>query len=359
MPVTLAPADNPDPHTQVSSLIFAFVLVDPEGVIREANQSTEDLLGKGASRLLGHRFTEVAGILDERVCRLLDEPDAVLTARGIALGESGKAVNLTISPVTAQPGWRVITLSDAGQAGMADDPQQSEIAAPAVLAHEIKNPLAAIRGASQLLQRKLPESDRGLARLVTDEVDRIARMIDRMQKLGSKQVDPLEPVNLHEVIRNALGVVRSVEGAPPVTFTEEFDPSLPPVIASKDALQQVMINLLGNARDACAGEQEPVVSIRTRYVTGLVMNVLRRGRGRAVSLPIEIAISDNGPGIDPAIAERVFEPFVTSKKGGQGLGLALVRKLVRDMDGRIAHERDRVSGLTRFRIHLAEAKGAA
>ncbi len=224
---------------------------------------------------------------------------------------------------------------------MADDPQQSEIAAPAVLAHEIKNPLAAIRGASQLLQRKLPEADQGLARLVTDEVDRIARMIDRMQKLGSRQVDPLEPVNLHEVIRNALGVVRSVEGAPAVTFTEEFDPSLPPVIASKDALQQVMINLLGNARDACAGEEEPVVSIRTRYVTGLVMNVLRRGRGRAVSLPIEIAISDNGPGIDPAIAERVFEPFVTSKKGGQGLGLALVRKLVRDMDGRIAHERDR------------------
>ena len=353
------PVAAPDHRTQVSSLIFAFVLIDPGGIIREANQSTENLLGKGASRLLGKPFRETANIVDERVARLLDEPDAVLTARGITIGDlPGKLVNLTISPVSAEPGWRVITLSDAGQADMADDPRPSDIAAPAVLAHEIKNPLAAIRGASQLLQRKLPEGDQGLARLVTAEVDRIARMIDRMQKLGSKQVEPLEPVNLHEVIRNALGVVRSVEGAPEVTFTEEFDPSLPAVIASRDALQQVLINLLGNARDACAGEDHPCVTIRTRYVTGLVMNVLRRGRGRSVSLPIEITVSDNGPGIDPAIAERVFEPFVTSKKGGQGLGLALVRKLVRDMDGRIANERDRSAGLTRFRIHLAEAKDA-
>ena len=351
------PVAAPDHRTQVSSLIFAFVLIDPGGIIREANQSTENLLGKGASRLLGKPFRETANIVDERVARLLDEPDAVLTARGITIGDMpGKLVNLTISPVSAEPGWRVITLSDAGQADMADDPRPSDIAAPAVLAHEIKNPLAAIRGASQLLQRKLPEGDQGLARLVTAEVDRIARMIDRMQKLGSKQVDPLEPVNLHEVYATRwASCARSKAHS---DIAEEFDPSLPAVIASRDALQQVLINLLGNARDACAGEDHPCVTIRTRYVTGLVMNVLRRGRGRSVSLPIEITVSDNGPGIDPAIAERVFEPFVTSKKGGQGLGLALVRKLVRDMDGRIANERDRSAGLTRFRIHLAEAKDA-
>lgn len=348
----------PQAEAQISGLIFAFLLIDKDGIVREANQAAETLLGKSATRMIGCNFSDVVPLGDPRIASRLNEPDAQLTARGLLLGTEDKlaSINLTLSPVAQGEGWRVVTLSDAGQAGMGDNPDPAGVAAPAVLAHEIKNPLAAIRGAGQLIARKLPESERSLATLITDEVDRIARLIDRMQALGSKQAEPLASVNLHEVIRNALGVVRSMEGAPAVMFREEFDPSLPPVLASRDALQQVLINLLANAREACANTDQPVVTIRTRYATGLVMNVLRRGRGRSVPLSIEVAISDNGPGIDPAIADRVFEPFVTSKQGGQGLGLALVRKLVRDMEGRIAHERDRVAGLTRFSVHLAEAK---
>ncbi|WP_379546749.1 nitrogen regulation protein NR(II) [Qipengyuania sp. DSG2-2] len=348
----------PDPAAQISGLVFAFLLIDGDGIIRQANQAAEDLLGMGAARIIGRNFTDVMPLSDTRIASRLRDPEARLTARGLPLarGDTTLTVNLTLSPVASSDGWRVVTLSDAGQASMEDDPEPAGIAAPAVLAHEIKNPLAAIRGAGQLLARKLPERERELATLITEEVDRIARMIDRMQALGSTQEDPLTPVNLHEAIRNALGVVRSIEGAPPVTFKEEFDPSLPLVMASRDALQQVLINLLSNARDACSENEDPIVKIRTRYVTGLVMNVLRRGRGRSVALPIEVSITDNGPGIDPAIADRIFEPFVTSKQGGQGLGLALVRKLVRDMDGRIAHERDRRAEITRFSVHLAEMK---
>ena len=116
---------------------------------------------------------------------------------------------------------------------------------------------------------------------------------------------------------------------------------------------QVLVNLLGNARDAAMESAAPQVVIRTRFVSGLVMNVLRLGR--AVRLPIEIQVSDNGGGVDAALRDHIFEPFVSSKQHGQGLGLALVQKLVRDMNGRVSHERDEQQGWTHFRVHLPMA----
>jgi two-component system nitrogen regulation sensor histidine kinase GlnL len=344
---------RPDPQAQIAGLVFALILIDPDGHIAEANPAAEDLLGRSASRLIGRRLTDMIEIAEKRVLVRLGDPEAQLTARGLSIGTvaGSRQVNLTMSMVASHPGWRVITLSDTGQAHMERSVDDSLPAAPSVLAHEIKNPLAAIRGAGQLLIRRLPEADRPFARMIGDEVDRIARLVDRMQELGSRSSEPMEAVNLHAIVRAALTLVRSADDKG-VTYVEEFDPSLPPVWASPDALQQVLINLLSNARDACAGAPGGGrIVVQTRFVSGLVMNVLRPGR--SVRLPIELTVSDNGPGIDPAVRDRVFEPFVTSKKGGQGLGLALVRKLVSDMDGRIAHERDDSAGLTRFRINLA------
>lgn len=352
-------AGRPDAQAQVAGLVFAMILLDPEGVITEVNPAAEDLLGSSASRLLGAPFLERVEISDPRVFERFADGEARLTARGLPIGVPGASrhVNLTLSPVTGHAGWRVVTLSDVGQSDMGEPSGDAMLSAPAVLAHEIKNPLAAIRGAGQLLVRKLPEADRSFARLITAEVDRIARLVDRMQALGTKSIDPMESVNLHEVIRSALTVLQSADDKG-VTFTEQFDPSLPNVWASRDSLQQVLINLLGNARDAChAAEGGGEVTVQTRFVSGLIMNALRPGR--SVRLPIEVTILDNGPGIDPALRDRVFEPFVTSKKGGQGLGLALVRKLVRDMEGRIAHERSEAAGLTKFRINLAIAPKVA
>ena len=131
-------------------------------------------------------------------------------------------------------------------------------------------------------------------------------------------------------------------------------PSVMPNVSAPAGSASSLPVRTSNARDACSRvEGGGQITVQTRFVSGLVMNVLRPGR--SVRLPIELTVSDNGPGIDPAVRDRVFEPFVTSKKGGQGLGLALVRKLVSDMDGRIAHERDEREGLTRFRINLAVA----
>lgn len=347
---------RPGPAAQIEGLVFALLLIDADMVIRQANPAAEDLLQRSAKRLIGQRLLDAIAMEDQRVVNSLSQADKQLTARGLTIhsGDKARVVNMTISPLPSHAGWRIITLSDFGQSDLViGDEGSLALRAPAILAHEIKNPLAAIRGAAQLISRRLEEKDRPLGTMITDEVDRIARLIDRMQRLGSKPTEQLEPCNLHEAIRQAITTVQ-VAGGPAIPVREEFDPSLPPVMAHRDALEQVLINLLSNARDACAGAGEPAITVKTRFVSGLVLSAIRLGR--AVKLPIEITITDNGPGIDPALRDHVFEPFVTSKKSGQGLGLALVKKLLRDMDGRIAHERDERAGLTHFRINLSVAK---
>lgn len=353
---------RPDARAQLSGLIFAVLLIDGEGRIAEVNHAAEDLLGTSANRLIGRRLVDRIGPLDARVEARLAGDGEALVVRDLAIrtGEQEARVNLTASPLPSHPGWRVVTLSQIGH-DEAANPAGGEamLGAPAVLAHEIKNPLAAIRGAGQLAARKLPHADKKLARMITDEVDRIARLIDRMQQLGSTRTGPVQPCNPHEAIRAAVATMRAANGTDgEFEIREEFDPSLPPVLANRDALEQVLINLISNARDAAReGAGAGMVIVQTRFVSGLAFSAIRNGR--AVPLPIEITVSDNGPGIDPALRDHVFEPFVSSKPSGQGLGLSLVRKLVRDMNGNVSHDRDARAGLTHFRLHLPQAPDAA
>ncbi|AKH41614.1 two-component system nitrogen regulation sensor histidine kinase GlnL [Altererythrobacter atlanticus] len=350
-------AGPPEPREQIAGLTFALLLVDPDLVIREVNPAAENLLGRSSRRLIGKKLLDILVFAEQRIVeRLVAQEESQLVARGLALQVDDRAmtINLTVSAVSSRPGWRVVTLSDAGQGDrLGDEDRASGLRGPAILAHEIKNPLSAIRGAAQLVSRKLEEKDRALTGLIADEVDRIAQLIDRMQRLGREQPEPVSPFNLHAAIHRACDTVVAASSSP-VPIREEFDPSLPPVLANEGALVQVLINLLSNARDACEGQDQPEIVVRTRFVSGLVMNVIRLGR--PVKLPIEVQVSDNGPGIDPALRDHIFEPFVSSKKNGQGLGLALVHKLVRDMDGRISHERDEDGGWTHFRVHLPMAK---
>jgi len=350
---------RPGAIDQIAGLLFALVLVDPNLQVVELNQAAETMLGKSAKQLVGKNLLHVIGPLDPRVEHRLSSSDAALVAREVTMtsGEVERRINLTASPLVSHPGWRVITLSELGHEESGNDEQMaSTMGAPSILAHEIKNPLAAIRGAAQLAARKLSGADTKLAGMITDEVDRIVRLIDRMQQLGARSAEVAEACNPHEAIRSAIATVRAA-GTSKVEILEEFDPSLPPVFANRDALEQVLINLISNARDAVSSAGQGQVTVRTRFVSGLAFSAIRFGR--AVRLPIEITISDNGPGVDPAMRDHIFEPFVSSKQSGQGLGLALVRKLVHDMNGSISHERDAKRGLTRFRLHLPLANNSA
>jgi two-component system nitrogen regulation sensor histidine kinase GlnL len=346
----------PTAAEQISGLAFACILLDPQLAIREANQAAEDLLGVSWRRMLGQSLFELAAFEDARIAERVAERDAQVTARGLPVrfGEREQRVNMTVSALISHPGWRVVTFSDAGQGErFGDEDRTPSLRGPAILAHEIKNPLSAIRGAAQLLGRKVGQGEKTLTTLIADEVDRIAQLIDRMQRLGRERPEPVQPLNLHQAVRRACDTVFTAGGGEE-TLREEFDPSLPPVLGNEGALVQVLVNLVANARDACREAAQPTVTIRTRFVSGLVLNVIRLGR--PVKLPIEVQVTDNGPGIDAAVADHIFEPFVTSKPNGQGLGLALVNKLVRDMNGRISHERDEAAGLTHFRVHLPMAR---
>ncbi len=345
----------PDAQRQLASLPLAIVLLAPGQRIASANPAAEQFFGQSLRRLVGKRLGEALLFEEPRLIERLADSDTPLSAREIDVtvpGQGTRRFDVSVAPVIDQPGWQMLTLHDsAGVETMGDSPsgaQDSVLRAPEILAHEIKNPLAGIRGAAQLLGRKLGGSDKALTSLIADEVDRIAKLIDQMQTLSRRTSTPLVPCNLHEAVRRAIAVVVASGESPRVE--EEFDPSLPPVLGNADALVQVLINLLSNAREACRDAGRPRIAVRTRFASGLQLHAT--ADGKPLRLPIELRISDNGPGIDPAMRDHIFEPFVTSKKTGQGLGLALVRKLMRDMNGRITHDRDDVGGWTHFRLHL-------
>lgn len=347
-----------DAQRQLSSLPLAVLLLGPGQRIAAANPAAEQFLGQSYRRLHDRPLSAILGFEQPRLAARLEDADAQISARSINVvihGHGPRRLDLTAAPVTDQPGWQVLTLHDiSGAEAMSDDPAEGDdnvLRAPEILAHEIKNPLAGIRGAAQLLGRKLKGADLALTGLIADEVDRIANLIDQMQTLSRRTPQDLAPCNLHEAVRRARAVIEAGGKAPPIV--EEFDPSLPPVTGNADALVQVLINLIANAIDACRDSVSPRVIVRTRFASGLQLHTSIEGR--PVRLPIELRVSDNGPGIDPAMRDHVFEPFVTTKKSGQGLGLALVRRLVRDMNGRIGHDRDDAKGLTHFRVHLALA----
>ena len=346
----------PDSQRQLASLPLAILLLAPGQTIASANPAAEQFFGQSLRRLAGRALLDTLRFAEPRLAERLSDTDSPVSARQIeviVIGMGTRRLDVTAAPVVDAPGWQVLTLHDSSATeAMGEDSggiDDALLRAPEVLAHEIKNPLAGIRGAAQLLSRKLGEGDRALTQLIADEVDRIAKLIDQMQTLSRRTTAVLEPTNLHEAIRRSIAVLGAA-GGPQKRFEEEFDPSLPLVTGNGDALVQVLINLLANAREACDGRARPRVIVRTRFASGLQLH--STGSGPPVRLPIELRVSDNGPGIDPAMREYIFDPFVTTKKTGQGLGLALVRKLVGEMNGRISHERDEAGGWTHFRLHM-------
>lgn len=230
------------------------------------------------------------------------------------------------------------------------DSVRSVTAMAAVLAHEVKNPLAGIRGAAQLLEGETKGDEQSLARLIRDEVDRICVLVENMEVFADERPIDIEPLNIHEVLDRVRRLVEAGAAGKHLQFDERYDPSLPPVLGNRDQLIQALLNLVNNSVEAFADTGGEITLI-TAYRHGMRATV--PGSKSSLNLPLEVAVRDNGPGIPDDVRANLFDAFVTGKRGGTGLGLALVAKIIRDHGGVIEFEsRPR---RTEFRMRLPVA----
>jgi len=267
-----------------------------------------------------------------------------------------RIVDVFASPLSDADGRIALLFQERTMADKIDRQLVSRGAARSVtglasmLAHEIKNPLSGIRGAAQLLEQSVTADELPLARLVRDEVDRIVDLIDRVEVFGDDRPIEREPINIH-VILDRVKLLAKNGVARGITFHEEYDPSLPPVGGNRDQLIQVFLNLVKNAAEALERTPKSEIRFSTAFRPGIRISV--QGVSERISLPLEIVIEDNGPGVPPDLVPILFDPFVTTKANGSGLGLALVAKIIGDHGGVV--DMDSRPGRTRFRILLPVA----
>lgn len=349
----------PDALSLLSSLPDPLLVIDDRDRVLLANDAAEVFLGRGRRRLEQKPVAALLGLKGSERELIFEQREGNLTAQAVSLrtfNEGRVEANVLISPVQDHPGWRLVLIEplhpDRELAHGSRPGEQAAFGAPAVLGHEIKNPLAGIKGAAQLLARRMSGADLKLTDLIISEVDRIAKIIDQMQHLGSRGPANIVSTNIHVVLDRAIQAIRVANPDPP-HITINFDPSLPDVQVDPDAAMQVLVNLLQNAIDALRKQDDGAITVTTRFVLGGTVRTAEAGEDTPVRLPVEVTISDNGPGVPAEIRDELFSPFVTSKREGQGLGLAIVRKLMRDMNGRIVHDRDEETGLTHFRMQMA------
>jgi two-component system nitrogen regulation sensor histidine kinase GlnL len=217
----------------------------------------------------------------------------------------------------------------------------------ATLAHEIRNPLSGIRGAAQLLAPALASEDRELAELIQTEADRIRDLVDEMEVFSDDRALRRQPVNIHEVLEHVKYVAR-LGFARNLRIIESYDPSLPAVAGDRSKLIQLFLNLVKNAAEALEGKEGGEIVLATAYRPGVRLSL--PGSHQRVALPLEVTVQDNGSGIPQGLKPYLFDPFVTSKPNGKGLGLAIVAKIVRDHGGIV--ECDVKHRNTTFRILL-------
>ncbi len=341
-----------------NALDMAVCVLDQDGQILSANSSAEQLLGRSLESIRGETLSSVSPELHEAEAVALRA-----SARGLVISEHGVHVHsprtgldysmdVAASPIPDSNGWVAVRIVESTVSQQMDrrlgylGAARSVSGMAAVLAHEVKNPLSGIRGASQLLDQHVSAADRQLTDLIRDEVDRICALVDRMGEFSGETV--LHPValNIHKVL-DRVHKVASNGFATHVSFVTNYDPSLPAVSGERDLLIQVFLNLVKNAAEAVP-VKGGCITLRTSYKPGV--RLTSSGQRDSRDLPLVVEVSDNGSGIPPSLREHLFDPFVTSKPNGSGLGLALTAKLIDDHGGMIDY--DSTPGQTTFRVLL-------
>lgn len=346
----------------LQSLPQPVIVAGPGNKIIMANYAAETFFSASSSVLkrktledfisFGSPILNLVEIVNRRKAPMSEYRMRVGSAR---LGEE-RVVDVYASPIAEMDGQVVLLFQERTMADTIDRQLVSRGAArsvsglAAMLAHEIKNPLSGIRGAAQLLEQSVPEEDLPLARLIRDETDRIVGLLDRVEVFGDDRPVARDPVNIHVVLERVKLLAKSGMGRN-ISFFEEYDPSLPPVLGNQDQLIQVFLNLVKNAAEALEQTEKPEIRISSAFRPGIRISVA--GVKERISLPLEIIIEDNGPGVPQDVLPHIFDPFITTKTHGSGLGLALVAKIIRDHGGVI--DVDSRRGKTQFRILLPVA----
>ncbi|SNZ07718.1 PAS/PAC sensor signal transduction histidine kinase [Cohaesibacter gelatinilyticus] len=346
-------------RSMMNALPHSIVMVDPQGVVCGANDTAQIFFQASAAMLGRQQLADllpfgspVLALIEQARERLAPVNEYKVDISNPRIG-SDKLVDVYAAPVPDRPGCVTVMFQERTIADKMDrqlvhrDAARAVIGLAQMLGHEVKNPLFGIRGAAQLLESSVEEEDRALTSLITDETDRIVRLIDRMEVFSDQRPIEREAVNIHVVLDRVKQLTKAEYGDS-ILLVEEYDPSLPAVYANQDQLVQVFLNLVKNAAEALNDIVDPEIVLTTAFRPGIRMQVA--GSQQRTSLPLEICVKDNGTGIPQELADCLFDPFITSKTNGSGLGLALVAKIIGDHSGVI--EFDGSGRHTTFRVML-------
>ena len=347
---------DPDPSALWASLPLPALLVGPDNRIAEVNPAAETFLNLSARSLVGHPVLDRLSIdapMDDAFARArANQAPLFIAEADVTTGERPPVqCNIQLAPMHDNADYLLMLISPRdladrlGRAMQVKSAAKSAIGMAEMLAHEIKNPLAGISGAAQLLAMGLSPEDRELTDLIVEETRRVVKLLEQVEQFGNLRPPARRAVNIHDALDRARRSALVGFGAQ-MTILEDYDPSLPPTYVDPDQLMQVFLNLLKNASEA-AGSKGGTIRLRTFYDHALRR---RRKDGTNAALPLQIEISDDGPGIPPEIAADIFEPFVSGRENGTGLGLALVSKIISDHEGWISV--DSAPGRTVFRLSL-------
>jgi two-component system nitrogen regulation sensor histidine kinase GlnL len=357
------PSAPPDTAALLAALPNPVIALDRAGIVRFVNPAAEQFFGLSAAALSGTPIAEqllpdspLFGLVEavRRSEGSIAEYDVVIAGPRFA----PRTVTIQGSPAGEGADLVVLSLHERSMADLMDrqlthrNAARSVTAMAAMLAHEVKNPLSGIRGAAQLLEQDADEAGRELTQLICEETDRIVALVDRMEAFSEPAPIAGGEVNIHEVLDRVRKIAQS-GFARHVMLIEEYDPSLPPVPGDRDLLLQVLLNLVKNASEAVRDTDGEII-LTTAYRHGLRLTGLDGARRH---LPLMVSVADNGSGIPDDIKPHLFDPFVTTKRNGTGLGLALVAKVIGDHGGVI--EFDSEPGRTVFRVFLPVVTSAA